>query len=1274
VRQLPTTKKEAFFTLIDDNPEGSCTKRFKEVVQANLQKIAQGTCRVQYSRCVTTGWCKANLRELVESNLFDPASKAFFDSGVCGRSPAFQRLYQCADAQYPAQAGAKPWRWANNCAKPDLLTKPQCSNLIASIHPTIPGKTSVCKPPRDGWTLSAVQSYTCELPCAQSLATAWWQCQTSLTADFDSASQAYKDTLMTLVDRDPESPGPCTSTEDAFIRSNMRKVAEDAQCGPLYTKCYDVLSCRAHIRDGIRAMGYPASRVLHESSICSTPIEYQELHECSAALVASKLNIKRPFRRTRCVERDVLPPPFCRYLLGDLNTTCPSDGRAFTAQNAETYSCSNTCARSLVTAWHYCQTRFYMKAKSIAPEARAALRVLVRPTPPGPCTKTFAALAVARHAEIASDEVCGSLYNKCTASAWCMYNLRDVTISLADEHARNTYEDTMCDSDKSPEFQRLYACIRQGRVGNKGWKMSKCAEPDVMTPSQCAVLLSGLDGKSVHPSCNEPSGGWTLAAVKSNYVCSKECASTLTTAWLDCRTSFWHYIEDNTGGWSEQGRQILMSLVSQDPENPGPCAVTRYNMVKTSMSKLRTDKSCAPKFRACMLKFDCRMQLQDSIGRMLTEASRIQFEAGLCQKTHEMQALYECAGQIGVGPPGSTRFQWQQSRCWKKDKAPPSVCSQIMAVVGTRCPTIKTLTVDNARSYMCPAECGKTLITAWHYCETTFRAAVTKTMADVGRTPEAWYAVVDFDEDNPGPCAKTFRKVVMQEMVKIQQGSCKTQFDNCVGGANRGQCRKDLQDAIGALQYPEGNPSRLGATPAMVFEQTICDKSRDFQWLYSCMRENDGDKATAWSMSACAKADKLTWVQCNALVDEFRKGKACKAPPGGQWTPAAARTYKCAEACASALATALWECPSTFFNYVSSNFNRENKIALLILTIDNPLMVVSPRGKCSSVARGMIERGVESVKGNAYCGPKYDTCFADLGCRGLMRDAVAASFNPHAKRNFEASLCRAPYAFQSLYACIENDEHSRKVGDGTPWTGKECLIPDELTESQCQALLGGVQTQCTGVGLLAVDDAADYECSEGCSKSLVAVMSQCQTSLFVMAETKWTDRDRAVFRALVSREPPYGACTKTFGKLVTARLMQVETSTQCSAQYDKCVAPQNTWCTFNLREGVGASTTPEGKEYHESKLCDMSPDYQDLYQCVNTAGFGANDGWTTDKCSAREGYWVRIVWALAGLFLGGAVSYCVTRHRMKRGDKGGKYKSISEDEVRRAITMPNCCR
>ena len=103
-------------------------------------------------------------------------------------------------------------------------------------------------------------------------------------------------------------------------------------------------------------------------------------------------------------------------------------------------------------------------------------------------------------------------------------------------------------------------------------------------------------------------------------------------------------------------------------------------------------------------------------------------------------------------------------------------------------------------------------------------------------------------------------------------------------------------------------------------------------------------------------------------------------------------------------------------------------------------------------------------------------------------------------------------------------------------------------------------------------------------------------------------------RALVSRDESIGIgpCRQTFGRVVSARLVQIESSEQCGAQYDNCVARRDGWCKSNIYNGVGAVQTEAGRLHHESQLCQTSPEYQQLYMCVSNSGFS----------TAEKGQWI----------------------------------------------------
>jgi hypothetical protein len=628
-------KRAAFFTLIDDNPEGRCYETFNQEVDHMLQNLAAGSCATYYAACETSGWCKADLRSAIQSNLRDGSSQEYFEMGVCKMSPLFQQLYQCIAPLYSRKRPS--WRMAV-CAEPDKLTGPQCRLLVSKFHSG--AVSSPCRSTNGIWLATPS---SCPEQCAIDLDAAYFHCQTTLFADVDRQSDADKARLFALVTRDPQSPGSCAVKSREVVTRTMAQVA--AQCNKQYDACYHNLQCRESIRNGIRSMFYAPSRAYHEEQMCSRSIQYQELHECSTNTTEARSRGVTPWRRTSCLTPDELPPAMCGYLLDNLNISCPSNGRPITPENAATYQCPADCARALVTSWNYCQTTFYLRIDALDDVAKSTFRALVRPNPPGSCTAKFITMVDARLAQLAEDPVCGDLYNQCAASGWCSYNLREAIGAMQNEYLLQDFEATLCDSDKSTQFQRLYEC-----TNTRGWKRSRCAAPDVLSPAQCAVLLRGFDADAPSPTCPPPDNGWNAPAI-SSYTCTPGCAANLTTVWKDCRTSWWVYVETNAGRWSPTGVDALMAMVSQDPKMPGPCTITRKRMISTEMTGLRNNPMCAPKHRACLLDYDCRMELQDSIGASLTPASKAVFEGSLCSKTWEMQDLYECyQAQLGSGP------------------------------------------------------------------------------------------------------------------------------------------------------------------------------------------------------------------------------------------------------------------------------------------------------------------------------------------------------------------------------------------------------------------------------------------------------------------------------------------------------------------------------------------------------------------------------------------------------------------------------------------------
>jgi len=241
-----------------------------------------------------------------------------------------------------------------------------------------------------------------------------------------------------------------------------------------------------------------------------------------------------------------------------------------------------------------------------------------------------------------------------------------------------------------------------------------------------------------------------------------------------------------------------------------------------------------------------------------------------------------------------------------------------------------------------------------------------------------------------------------------------------------------------------------------------------------------------------------------------------------------------------------------------------------------------------------------------------------------------------------------------------------------PWTRRLCLIPDELKMDECMTLLGQIKNNCPGTDFLGqvgfpVDQ---YDCSSTCSMSLVSAMSQCQTSLAAVA-SDWSDMERSAFRGLV-KEDPAGPCFFTFSKLVGQRLVQIESS-QCGPLFDRCAARADGWCNYDLRKGVGASLTPEGRANLERNICSRaSPEYQALYECIANSGFQTGDGWSRESCSGVNGEeggatFMAIFGYIVAIGAGAGIGYCYSKRKFMRGDRSGSYKPVSEIEVRSLI-------
>jgi hypothetical protein len=1279
--QMTADQRTVWYTLIDwseDSP-GPCQATFRNYVRERITEVAMGPCRLAYNNCVggqNQGWCTRNLGDAIGA-LQSEYARETWEQQMCSTSPDFQWLYQCLREEDVANGVrtdqvATAWR-AASCAPADKLTYVQCQNLVGRG-----GISAVCPAPSGGWSPQAAMEYSCSADCARMLFAAVNECPTTFSSYVDTWPREAKFSLFTLMNRGSTNPGACVTTRRESVGNTLAIVAADPDCGPKYNKCFEDIACRENIREGIEALGYAPSRVLFESTMCSRPVAYQELHECTTGKVAEYLGARetgdwsRAWRRVSCLVPDEIPPIFCNGILNNLNVSCPTTpGFVFNAESAATYDCSEDCAKSLTTAWHYCQTSFYMLTQEWDQNGRDFLVHLVAGAPDlqaegyvGPCAAKQGDLVEATLTAVESDPQCGPIYDECVVDGWCLYNLKDAVQALQSEYVRPSFEAKMCDSDKSATFQRLYECVDRQREGASGWTRAECAAPDILTPSQCSVVLESFEDGSSHPACTTPAGGWNVAAIYDGYQCTDECANMLTTVFKYCQTSWFRLVMSNANGWDEEARETLRAMVSPDPEYPGPCMQTRKDIVSSTFDMLRNDAVCAPKYWDCMTDYDCRVELGEAIGAALTPWSKTRYESDMCMRTWQLQELYQCYSDLSATDGPSRARAWKRDRCLIPDKAAPPACNQIIDNIRLDCPDINTLTVEEARTTECSDMCAKSVVTAWSWCQTSYSQRI-RSLSDERRA--VVWTLINWDEDEPGPCTSTFFDLVGARMREIETGPCARAYNNCVGGQNRDQCLPELREAIGALQTENANARTL-------FEATMCQKSRDFQWLYSCVRHSDDSvpDADAWSPSACSPSDLLSPVTCNALIGDFREGAVCPAPRSGSWTPQSASTYDCTPGCAASLMTAFYECPHSFSRLVDE-FPREGRLALFVLTQGWSDPSSDQKGACTDTLQDMVSTGLGRVRDDATCGPLFDECYADLTCRKAIRDGIRAGFNVHAIRAYQSNMCSKPRAYQELYQCMASMDWGTEVPDNyTPWSRLKCVQEDKLETEDCTTLLAAVRPSCPGTNFLDATSAENYQCSADCAKALVTVMSQCQTTLVNQAST-WTQDEKDAFAVLVrggpgSEEAP-GPCERVFGPLVFQGFTQIAADAECGQYFDACVGRNDNWCRTNLREGTAASLAPASRSKFESRLCkEASPEYQDLYECVAASGFAGDDVWTKEKCLSGEydegsGGWY---FGPIGLIFGLAIGYFCARKSLAR-QQGGAYRSVNESEVRNLI-------
>ena len=1304
-------QKAVWFTLIDwdEASPGPCMATFRSYIDERLAEVAAGPCAMAYNNCVggsEKGLCSRNIEDAIVS-LQSEYAREGWERDMCSTSQSFQWLYQClrendvASGQRVDQV-SEPWRMSS-CAEPDQLTRVQCQNLVSREGLL----AEACPAPAGGeWTPEAAMSYECSAECARMLFAASTQCASTFAAYVETWPQANQFSLFLLMNPGPTLTGSCYTARRESVGTMLAMVAADPECGPKYDACFSDPNCRPNIRDGFESLGFGPSRVRFESTVCDRPVAYQELHECTSIMGAVAMGARetgdwsRAWRRVSCLKPDEIPPIFCSNILNNLNVSCPAEP-PYNAETGAAYDCSDDCAKSLTTAWNYCQTTFYMRVQEWDADGRAFLLALEAGAPDlasestkGPCAAKQEALVLDALAAVESDPQCGPLYDACVADSWCLFNMRAAVQALQSEYVRPSFEEKLCDSDKSTAFQRLYECVDRQRDGvADGWNRAACAEPDQLTPVQCSVIMEGFSEGGSFQACEEPAGGWNLPAIYDGYECSDRCANMLTTAYKYCQTSWFSLVLSDTNGWSEEAREVLQAMVSDDPEYPGPCTQTRNAVVTSAFSAVRNDAICGPMYWTCMRDYDCRLELGDAIGATLTPWSKTRYEGEMCSRTWQMQNLYECYVTLNIAPappPGAPPARpWRRSRCLAPDKALPPICERIFARLPEQCPDIDTLTPEAAKSAECSEDCARTIQAAWSWCQTSYFNRIQG--LEPARREVVW-SLIDWDEDEPGPCFTKFRDVVSVAMRAIATGPCRMAYNNCVDGQNRDQCLGELREAIGALATRNDNARTL-------FERDICQKSRDFQWLYSCARHSDETvaDADAWSPSACAASDILSPVQCSALMDDFRTGSLCPLPESGTWNPASARTYTCPSLCAASLMTAFYECPATFAR-LTDELPREGRLALFIITQGWQDWGSDQKGACTETLTTMVTDGIDQIRADETCGPLYDACFNDLTCRDSIREGIRAGYNVHSARVFEANMCSRPIAYMQLYECMvgmdwEVPEEMSEMAEAwegyTPWTVMSCVEADKLEPSDCSELMAAVKPACPGSNFLDGETAEEYTCSEGCARALVTVMSQCQSTLVEQAAA-WSEDNKAAFRTLVRGGPDRpeespGPCTEVFGNLVFQGLTQIERDPQCGRYYDACVGRADNWCRSNLRDGIGASLVPASRVAFESTICQIgSPEYQDLYECVSASGFTGADAWTKDQCTPdgvgfydEEGGWVAVVQQTAdggstfgggvlGLLLGLLLGYCGARSRLSR-QQGGAYRPVNEGEVRNLI-------
>ena len=348
------------------------------------------------------------------------------------------------------------------------------------------------------------------------------------------------------------------------------------------------------------------------------------------------------------------------------------------------------------------------------------------------------------------------------------------------------------------------------------------------------------------------------------------------------------------------------------------------------------------------------------------------------------------------------------------------------------------------------------------------------------------------------------------------------------------------------------------------------------------------------------RADILTPAQCAVVLGSFTT--SCPTPLGG-WTLASASQYTCSDECASVFVTAWSQCHTTYLaRFAGASDEVREATTALVGTEASP---------CRMTFTQIVATGMATVAANPTCAPLYAACMADERCEADMGRAWRSTLVDAAETMFETNrICSLSREFRQLYECADGMQTATNLGNGG-WQMSDCWERDELPPPVCTRLVDGLQTACpapTGGWSLAA--AETYSCSTGCATSIVGAYHYCGTT-FALRLAASANAD--ALHATIDTEP-VGACTATFRDLVQTGLTRVA-SGRCAAEYDQCMTSGR--CRSDVRNAIGSNLqVPEAEAAFEREMCNKSPEYQMLYQCLDTAGSGTP--WRRASCAAPD--------------------------------------------------------